>query len=463
MADLNRLFHPRSVAIVGSLNSITNRVQTLFELGFEGKIYPISHNANEIRGLKVYTSIGEVPGEIDIVIVMIPARFTPQLMEECVRKSVSFAQFFTAGFSEVGADGSALEKEVVEIAARGGVRVVGPNCMGVYCPGDHFCWRNDFPRESGEVAFLSQSGWHSGKLAMLGATREVRFSKMISYGNAADLNEIDFLKYFATDQESRVIGAYIEGVKDGQQFFQALRKTAQVKPVLVLKGGHSQAGMRVVESHTGSLAGNDVIWESLLRQAGAVEVHSLDELVDAALAFLYLTSIRSGDIAVICTGGGPGVISADECERAGLTMPPLPEEAVKALRRFIRQEGTGLRNPLDLPFINEQTPQQLHKALGIVASCPEIDSLIVNLEIDIVAFLRDEKRLTKITTAIIAASRDCGKPVSVVLSTSGFPETLKIVLEQQRLLMAAGIPVYPSISRAARAINRVLQYKFSKS
>ena len=196
MADLNLLFHPRSVAIVGSSDSIANRVQTLLELGFEGKIYPVSRSINKIRGLKAYSSIEEIPGEIDVVVVMIPARFTPQLMEECVRKSVSFAQLFTAGFSEVGGDGPTLEKEVVEIATRGGVRVVGPNCMGVYCPGSHFCWRTDFPRESGGVAFLSQSGWNAVQLAMYGATREVRFSKMISYGNAADLNEIDFLEYF---------------------------------------------------------------------------------------------------------------------------------------------------------------------------------------------------------------------------------------------------------------------------
>jgi len=462
MTDLNRLFYPRSVAIVGSSDSVTNRVQTLLGLGFEGKIYPVSRSASEIRGLKVYGSIEEVPGEIDVVVIMIPARFTPQLMNECARKKVGFTQFFTAGYGEVGGDGLALEKEVIEIAKRGGVRVVGPNCMGVYCPGSRFNWRTDFSRESGEVAFLSQSGWNAVQLAMLGATREVRFSKMISYGNATDLNEVDFLEYFTSDQESKLISAYIEGVKDGRKFFQALRKAAQVKPVILLKGGHSQAGARAVESHTASLAGTSVIWESLLRQAGAIEVHSLDELVDVALAFHCLPTIESGNVAAICTGGGPGVVSADECEGAGLNMPALPERAVKALRRFIPQEGTGLRNPLDLPFNNEQTSQQLQETIAIVASCTEISSIIINLEIDNLPYLRNENRLTKITTAITAAARDCGKPLVAVLGNSGLPETIKVVLEQQRLLVAEGIPVYPSIRRAARAINRVLKYKRSK-
>ncbi|MFC1966840.1 acetate--CoA ligase family protein [Chloroflexota bacterium] len=462
MANLNRLFYPRSVAVVGLSGDSGNWVNPLLELGFKGKIYPISRTLSECEGLRVYPSIEEVPDNIDLVIVRIPARSTPQLMEECVHKGVRFAQLYTAGFSEVGGEGPALEKEVVEIAARGGVRVLGPNCMGVYCPSSHFSWRADFPRESGCVAFLSQSGWNAVQLAMLGATREVRFNKMVSYGNAADLNESDFLEYFAADKETKVIGAYIEGVRDGQQFFQALRKAAQVKPVIVLKGGHSQAGTRAAASHTGSLAGTGMIWESMLRQAGAIEIHALDELIDVALAFLCLPAIESGDVAVICTGGGLGVISADECEEAGLTVPPLPEKAVKALRRFVPPEGTGIRNPLDLPFRRDRIIKQLQDTLAIVASCPEIASLIVYIEIDNLAYLRSKEIFTNTTATIVEAARDYGKPVIVVLGTDGCPETVKAILEQQRTLVAAGIPVYPSMRRAARAISRVLQYKQSR-
>ncbi len=463
MTNLNRLFYPRSVAVVGLSGEGGNWVNPLLELGFEGKIYPISRNVSELEGLRVYPGIEEVPDSIDVVIVRIPARSTPQLMEDCVRKGVGFVQLYTAGFGEVGGEGPALEKEVVEIAKRGGVRVLGPNCMGVYCPSSRFSWRADFPRESGGVAFLSQSGWNAVQLVMLGATREVRFSKMVSYGNAADLNEIDFLEYFAADKETKVIGAYIEGVRDGQQFFQALKKAAQVKPVIVLKGGHSQAGARAAASHTGALAGTGMIWESMLRQAGAIEVHALDELIDVALAFLCRPAIESGEVAVICTGGGLGVISADECEGAGLTIPPLPEKAVKALRRFIPQEGTGLRNPLDLPFRRDRIIKQLQETMAIVSSCPEIASVIIYIEIDNVAYFLGKEIFTSATAAIVEAARDCGKPVIAVLGTGGFPETVKVILGQQRTLVAAGIPVYPGMRRAASAISRLLQYKQSRS
>lgn len=465
MADLDRLFHPRSVAVVGiSSNSSKwgggNWVNALLELGFEGRIYPISRSMSEFEGLRVYPSIEEVPDSIDLVVVSVPARSTPQLMEQCARKGVSFAQFFTAGFSEVGDKGSALEKEVVEIATSGGVRIVGPNCMGVYCPGSRFSWRVDFPREGGGIAFLSQSGLNAVRVVRLGAAREVRFSKLISYGNAADLNETDFLEYFAADQESRVIAAYIEGVKDGQRFTQALRKAAEVKPVIVFKGGRSRAGARAAASHTAALTGMSIIWESLLRQAGAIEVHSFDELVDVALAFLYLSAIEGSSVALIGMGGGAGVVGADECEEAGLTVPPLPEEVMDALRRFTPQEGTSLRNPVDSAF--GQSRQQLQETIAIVASCHEIASLIIHLDVDTFLHFFGERELTNTTDAMIRAARDCVKPVIVVLRTSAFPEAVKAILEHQRVLVAAGIPVYPTIHRAAQAISRVLQHQRSR-
>ena len=464
MADLDRLFQPRSVAVVG-ISSGSGKlggrgwVKTLLELGFEGKIYPISSTVSECEGLRVYPSIEAVPDSIDHVVVSIPARFTPQLMEQCARKGVRFVQFFTAGFREVGDEGEALEKEIVKIANKGGTRIVGPNCMGVYCPGGRFSWRTDFPQESGGVALLSQSGWNVSEIVTLGEAREVRFSKVISYGNAADLNETDFLEYFTADQESKVITAYIEGVKDGRRFVQALRKATQAKPVVVLKGGRSQSGARATASHTAALAGMDEVWKSMLRQAGAIRVHNFDELLDVALAFLYLSKIERGSVALIGVGGGPGVIGADECEEVGLTLPPLPAEAMEAIRQFTPQEGTSQRNPIDSPF--RQSYQQFRETIAIVASCREIASLIIHLPVVSIVRLLGEGQLTSATEAIIAAARDCVKPMTVVMRTSASPEAVKAMLKEQQALMAAGIPVYPTVRRAARAISSVLQYRLS--
>lgn len=466
MSALNRLFHPRSVAVVGISNdsskfSGSNWVKTLLELRFEGRIYPVSRTMSEFRGLKVYPSIEEIPDSIDLAVISVPARFTPQLMEQCARKGVSFVQFFTAGFSEAGSEGAALEKELVKIATKGGVRIVGPNCMGVYCPAGRFSWRLDLPHATGPVALLSQSGWNAVRIVRLGAVREVRFSKVVSYGNAADLNEIDFLEYFAGDQESKVIAAYIEGVKDGQQFIQVVRKAAQVKPVIVLKGGRSQAGARAAVSHTAALTVTSMVWESLLRQAGAIEVHSFDELVDVALAFLCLPAIQGNSVALIGTGGGVSVVGADECEEVGLTVPPLPDEMVEALSRFTPPEGTGLRNPVDLPF--GQSRRQLQETIAVVASCHEIASLIIHLEIDSFLHFFGEGELTKTSNAIIAAARDCAKPVIVALRSSAFPEAVKVISEQQQVLVTAGIPVYPTVRRAAQAISTVLRHQSSRA
>jgi acyl-CoA synthetase (NDP forming) len=200
-------------------------------------------------------------------------------------------------------------------------------------------------------------------------------------------------------------------------------------------------------------------WESLLRQAGAIEVHSFDGLVDIALALLCLSTIESGSVALIGTGGGASVVGADECEEAGLTVSPLPKEAVKALSRFIPREGTSLWNPLDLPW--GQTSQELQKTIAIVASCRQIASLIIHLEVDSILHFFGWSELTKITDAIVAAARDCIKPVTVALRTSGFPEAVKPTLEQQQVLVAAGIPAYPTIRRAAQAISRILQHQRS--
>jgi len=467
MADLDRLFHPESVAIIGIPSDPNkwgggNWIETLLELGFEGKIYPVSPNMSEFKGLRVYPSIEDIPDSIDLVVISVPARFTPQVMQECARKGVGFVQLYTAGFSEMGGKGSSLETEVAEIAVRGGIRVVGPNCMGVYCPSGRFSWRLDFPQESGAVAFLSQSGFNAVQVATLGVAREVRFSKVISYGNAADLNETDFLEYFAGDPETRVITAYIEGVKDGQRFIAALRRTAQFKPVIVLKGGRSKAGARATASHTAALAGTRTIWESVLRQAGAIEVRSFEELLDVALAILCLSAPASGGVALIGTGGGPSVVGADECEDVGLTVPPLPEHVVEALRQFVPQEGTSVQNPFESPFGFGQSRQQLQETMALIASCREIASLIIHLEIDTLLHFRGEKELSTITDALISAALDCPKPVIVVLRTSGLPEDLRAILEQQQALVSCGIPVYPTIRRAAIAISKVLEYQRSR-
>ena len=467
MSDLNHLFYPRSVAVIGISNNSGNWgggnwVESLLELRFEGKIYPISPKLSEFKGLKTYPSIEDVPDIIDLAVVSIPAKYTPQLMEQCARKGVGFVQLFTAGYSEASNEGADFEKQLVKNATDGGVRVVGPNCMGVYCPSSRFCWRVDFPRDTGVLAFMAQSGFNAAQVVLRGAMREVHLSKLISYGNAADLNESDYLEYFVEDPETMVIGIYIEGTKDGRRFANTLRKAAQTKPVIVLKGGRNQGGARAAASHTGSLAGSNTVWQSLLQQTGVIGVYDFDELLDTALAFQCLSVPRDNKVALIGMGGGLGVLGADECEDAGLILPPFSDEAIDSMRKFIPQEGTSLQNPLDSPFGFGQSDKQMEETITIVASCPQISSLIIHLDIDIFLRLVGKKDLRNMDEAIIRAVKKCGKPATMVLRTSGFSESVDTLMEEQHILVSGGIPVYPSIYRAARAISKVLKYQFPR-
>ena len=463
------LFHPRSVAVVG-VPSDPNKfggnawVRTMQELGFQGEVYPVDTKISEFNGIKVYSSIRDIPATtIDLVVVSVPAQFTPQIMEECVAKGAAFVELFTAGFSETGQEQDAqLEREVVGIAKKGGVRILGPNCMGIYCPGSGICWRRDFPRETGSVAVLSQSGGNAVEIVKQCSARGVRFSKLVSYGNASDLSETDFLDYFGTDPETTMIVCYIEGVKNGQGFLESLREASKTKPVVILKGGRTAAGTRAVLSHTASLAGAVEIWHSSLRQAGAINVHSLEELLDTVVAFSHMPIPQNRNVAVIGAGGGASVLAADECEHAGLVIPQLSPEIQQELIEFIPKAGTITQNPVDSPFGWALSVDHLRKTIEIVSASSQISSLILHFTMDTFLYFKGEKGLQEMSQATIEAATNCGKTIAVVLHSSGAPDVSNAVALEQEKYAKAGIPVYPTIARAAQAISKVLHYHHIK-
>ncbi|TAK57573.1 MAG: acyl-CoA synthetase, partial [Dehalococcoidia bacterium] len=355
------LFQPRSVAVVGASSNIDSPghdyVKSLLAAGFSGEVYPINPRAPEILGLRAYASLSEVPGDVDLVISCIPAGGVLDLIGECRAKRVRALHLFTGRFSETGdAQAAQLELEVKRRAADAGVRVLGPNCMGVFDSSSGLSFRPDLPLAPGDVAFVSQSGNNSVELMLHGAARGLRFSKVVSYGNALDLDEADFFDYLADDQATRVVGAYIEGTGDGRRLLAALRRCAGAKPVVVLKGGRTGAGSRTAASHTAALAGQRQVWGAALRQAGAVEVATFDELIDVMVAFAFLRTANSKQQAVnrerpaagvVGGGGGRAVQSADVCEEAGLAVPQLPD----AIRAMLREQAPALAdwvgNPVD--------------------------------------------------------------------------------------------------------------------
>jgi acyl-CoA synthetase (NDP forming) len=466
MPNLDFIFNPRSVAIVGVssvTDSLTNRnfLKPLLECGYRGKIYPVNPRLTEIMGLKVYRSVLEIPGPVDSVVSGLPASLVPRLMRECVEAKVKTVTCFSAGFSETGeADGIKLERQVADIAHHGGVRLLGPNCLGVHNPSIGYTFEAGGSRRKGKFGFLSQSGGNTRDLILAGAKRGVSFSKAVSYGNAADLDETDFLDYFARDPETEVVAAYIEGIKRPQSFLQALREVASSKPVIILKGGGTEAGTRAVMSHTSSLAVSGRVWDALCRQTGAMQVADMAELADAVLAFSYLRSPKGRRTAVVGIGGGASVQAADDCEKAGLVVPPFPQHLRQELRVFTTSAGTGIANPVDTSPDVYWEPALYRETVRLISEYDGIDLVLVMFAA-VPAARRGVEELKGQIEAVIDVGKTMRKPLAVVVFTAGFVEAERVAGEVQGLCLEAGFPVYPTMGRAARAVNHMISYYVS--
>ena len=315
--------------------------RNLINAGFKGKIYPVNPNGGEVSGLKIYPGFKDIPGKVDYVLSSIPAKHSLQLVEDCAGKGTRAIHFFTSGFGELDEDeGRELEAKLVEAATKNGIRLIGPNCMGIYCPAAGLSFGRDFPKKSGPLSLIAQSGGNTVRCIWEATTRDIYFSKVISYGNAADLDETDLLEYLATDPETKIIAAYIEGVKDGMRFAKALKKACRAKPVIIFKAGATEIGTRTAASHTGAMTGSNRIWNALLVQAGAIQVNSIEEIFDVALLLLRRSLPGGKNVAIIGTGGGSSVKDADDCSNAGLTIPSLPDRVKQRLRE-IYQTSAG--------------------------------------------------------------------------------------------------------------------------
>ena len=463
MHDLASVFEPKTIAVVGASSnpeSTTNLnfLQSLLDFGYQGRIYPVNPSASEIMGLRVYASIGAIPEPVDYAICAIPAASTPQLMRDCVAAKVKTATIFTAGFSETGEpEGARIEREVVEIARQGGIRVLGPNCLGIHCPKAGISLDASIPKESGHVSFLSQSGGNAQDIIIGLAERRIFMSKLASYGNAADLNEADFVEYFARDEDTRIIGAYVEGVKEPRRFLQALRDAAESKPVIVVKGGRTEAGRGAVSLHTGSLAGSKATWDAFCRQAGIIQTHDLREMVDAIQAFSYLKPPRGRRTGIVGVGGGANVLAADECESAGLIVPVLSAEVREELRQFTPAAGTGLRNPVDTLTDVYFNPAVLAKTVKVVGRWDGADLLFVVFP-TLLGVRLGIQYLWSDIEAVIEVAREIDKPLAIVLRTANFAQGERMAWDVQKRCLEAGVPVYWSFAEAAQAVDHLITY-----
>jgi acyl-CoA synthetase (NDP forming) len=467
--SLEFLFHPRSIALVGITTVHPEHwtrafLNGLLEFEFEGSIYLVNPKGGEIEGCRVLTSLQEIPETIDYVISLVPAQAAPRLVEESAHKGARAMHLCTAGFSETGeAEGMKLEAELAKRARKNGIRVIGPNCMGIYCPKSRLSFGPIFPKESGAVGVISQSGGNVNYIVRQAALRGVRFSKVISYGNACDLNESDFLEYLARDTDTEIIAMYIEGIKDGKRFRRALGEATKEKPVILLKGGLTEGGTRAVAGHTAALSGSKTTWDSLIKQYNLIPVESLDELVDVLVTFLFMPLLKGRNAALIGGGGGASVLITDEFEKRGLKVPQFPQEIISQIREFTPPAGNILRNPVDY----SQTmmfSDRVSKTIDIISQWDGIDFLVKFVrtgQSPMLGGIRGQSFL--IDSGTPKKSKQPTKPAAIVLEPSIVPEEAAGIFELLKACVASRLPVYYSFASAANAINLVLSYSEKRS
>ena len=462
--SLDFLFHPRSIALVGVTTTrpehwTRSLLEGLLEFKFDGSIYVVNPRGGHIERQMVHRTLQEIPGTVDYVIGLVPASLAPELVNECAGKEVKAIHFCTAGFSETGEkEGVILEAQLVKAARENGIRVIGPNCIGIYCPKSRMSFAPIFPKEPGPVAFVSQSGGNSNSLVREAAIRGIRFSKVLSIGNCCDLNETDFLDYLTTDADTKIIAMYIEGVQDGKKFRQALDRATKEKPVVILKGGLTEGGARTVAGHTSSLAGNRAAWQALCRQYGVILVDSIAEMTDVLVALLFMPLPKGRNAAVIGAGGGASVMIADEFERHGYRLPPFPSELVKEIREFTPPAGNILQNPLDY----SQTMfafEKLEKAIELVAAWEGVDFLIKYMRTSQSGKMGSPSDDSRFLAG--NSSNNDTKPVGIVIEPSVIPEEERSIFTVMQSCISMKLPVFYSFGSAARAIDLVLNYNES--
>ncbi len=464
---LDAMANAQSVAVVGATSTVRGGYLGIFgcmrAFGYEGRLYPVNPKADSIDGIRCYPNLGSLPEKVDLVILAVPAQAVPAALGDCIASGNVNVHIFTAGFRESAEEeGEKLQREIEAIAREGGLHVVGPNCMGWYVPSRKMLTWNAAPAPAGPVSMISQSGGNAQEFTHHAAkTHRLYFNKVISYGNALTLDSPDYLDYLAGDETTSLVVMYLEGVKDGRRLLSVTQEAARRKPVIIMKGGLSEAGARAASSHTGALAGSRRIWEAFFRQTGAVRVDSLEEMADVAAAFHYLKRTPGRRVGVLSVGGGQAVAVADACAQAGMDLPAFSPATVKKIRAFIPPAGNMIRNPID-SYLAFMRTEYVGKIFDILAHSGEVDNVVVSLPLDWLYREAGQENFIEVIARYLAGEgrgKLCGLPLVVAWRQYQDAEEfrrMRAVLED--ILLTAGVPVYEGLNRAVRALARLERY-----
>lgn len=432
---LEPLFRPKSVAVVGASNAPEKFgyiiLKNILEAGFPGPVFPVNPKATEILGRACRRSIADLPPEVDLAVIIIPARAVPQAVAECGERRVRSAVIISGGFAESGAEGAALQQAVVENARRFGIRVVGPNCQGINNPHHGLCASWPLLTRKGEMAILSQSGTVGAALMDWASQEQLGCSAFVSLGNRSDVDETDLIDYFAQDATTQAIAAYIEGIRDLERFRRVVSRCR--KPIVILKAGRTPEGRRAAESHTRSLAGRDELYSALFRQLRIHRADTLEDLYDSAKALAYLPKPAGRRILTITSSGGSGILATDWAEWSGLQIPPLPGDVAEALRAILPPHCI-VANPLDLT--GDATATLYRKVLEATAAHYDYQIVIFGDPI-----LQAAEVVTPATSQLV-----------IFLGGADVERQERARMHQKH------IPVFPTPERGLRALARLLAF-----
>jgi len=448
---LDALFNPKSVAVIGASSKelhIGNRIiKNLLDFGFKGAIYPINPKADEIRGVKSYALLLDVPTNVDVVHIVIPAKYVPMAIEDCGKKAVKFVILNGGGFAEVGLEGAAIQEACLVAARKYGIRILGPNCQGIintdpdvraYC---NFTFTKPDP---GVISIVALSGGVAEVIHQAFSERGIGTRMYASNGNACDITIPDIIRYYGEDEGTRVIVLYVEGLRDPETFLKAAKEVGAKKPILAMKAGRTEEGAKAAASHTGGLVKKDFATDLIFEKTGILSFHDEAELCEAAIAFASQPTPRGKRVGMITNTGGPAVIATDVLVNAGLEIPPLSESAKNILKERLFPEAT-IGNPIDV--LATAVSDHFRAAMDALIDEEQIDSLYINF---VTPFFVDTESIAR---EIVAVNKTSNKPIVCNLMTDKGQWT-----DTLRILMEGGVPSYSFPGTAARALAALAQY-----
>jgi len=455
------LFMPKTVAVVGASskgNALPNVfIRRIREYGFAGEIYPIHPTAPTIDGLTAYPSLAATPKPVDYAYIAVSGAQIPDMLKVAAGR-VRYAQVVSSGFGEVD-EGKDLQQRLLEAARAGGMRLLGPNCLGIYTPRGRITFTEISPKEVGTVGVISQSGGLGTDIIRRGLSRGVKFSGLVTVGNCADVTPSDLLEFYLADDQTKVIGFYIETAKDGRHLFEMLRAAKAKKPVVILKGGRTGQGLAAAASHTGSLAGDDRAWIALSRQTGCVLVDTLDQFIDTLLIFQTLTpqpQHPTTRVVLFGNGGGTSVLATDCFARLGLDVAPFAQPALDALAALKLPPGTSITNPVDCPVstLQQENGSVAEKILDEIYSKGKPEALVMHLNMSAFAGRTPPEVIENVLKAALRVQTHYPGQAHflLVLRSDGDPELEARKRTFRDSALALGIPVYDEMSNAGQAL-----------